>query len=240
MERVPPRVFDRTRRAGQLVNTMTRAPSESTRRTDSLSRDEHLLKKAIRLNTTLLGSICGCLTGLILFAITLWAYALKGDQSSYLGLLGIFLPGYSVSPLGALVGLFWGGVIGAAMGAWTYWVYARNAGPRLVDYVLRSDRAQQVIEHSVLRLDGNALGIALGSLLGVQLLITTNSLVLRGTAAESPHAALLAHYLPGYSVSPAGSLIGAFDVFVIAYLFSRLLAWGYNQIADHRYHRLRG
>ena len=60
---------------------------------------------------------------------------------------------------------------------------------------------------------GNALGIGLGALMALQLFVTTNWLVLRGTAPYSKNAALLSQYLPGYTVSFAGSLVGALELF---------------------------
>jgi hypothetical protein len=74
----------------------------------------------------------------------------------------------------------------------------------------------------------------LGGIAALGLLITTNWLVVRGTAEESVHAALLAQYLPGYAVSAAGSILGAVDVFIITYVFCVLLAVIYNGVAAWR------
>jgi len=59
-------------------------------------------------------------------------------------------------------------------------------------------------------------------------------LVLRGTADESVHAILLVNYLPGYSISLAGSLIGAFELFVLTWLMSLLFSGIYNRLAAAR------
>ncbi len=64
--------------------------------------------------------------------------------------------------------------------------------------------------------------------------MTTNWLVLRGTAGESVHARLLAQVLPGYAVDPVGSLIGAVELFVLLYVFCVALARIYNRIVEHR------
>ena len=80
-------------------------------------------------------------------------------------------------------------------------------------------------------ISGNALGVALGVLLAVQLLLTTNWLVVRGTGESSTNAALLGQYLPGYTVSFFGSVVGAIGVFGLAFVLSHVLAWIYNFVA---------
>jgi ABC-type Fe3+ transport system permease subunit len=85
-----------------------------------------------------------------------------------------------------------------------------------------------------MRLSGRALGLALGVMLALQLVLSTTWLVVRGTAGESRHAALLSNYLPGYSVSIPGSLIGGGWLFLYAFVASLLLAKVYNTIVDRR------
>jgi hypothetical protein len=62
-------------------------------------------------------------------------------------------------------------------------------------------------------------------------------LVARGTAAESVHARLLSEVLPGYTVSLVGSLIGAVELFVVAYVFCRGFVTIYNWVAERRQRR---
>ena len=59
-------------------------------------------------------------------------------------------------------------------------------------------------------------------------------LVLRGTADSSVHAALLGNYLPGYTVSVVGGLIGALELFVLVFVSSVMLAAIYNKVVDLR------
>lgn len=73
----------------------------------------------------------------------------------------------------------------------------------------------------------------MGLLLGVGLFVATNVLVLKGGAVVGPHLALLGVYLPGYSVTFLGSLIGFVYAFVIGYALGRLMGTVYNIIA-HR------
>ncbi|MEE9422012.1 MAG: hypothetical protein V3V50_02545 [Gammaproteobacteria bacterium] len=190
-----------------------------------------LLKAAIKLNTLLLASVSGLLGGLLLFTITFLSLN-KGMPypGHYLNLLGVFLPGYNVSPAGAWIGLFWGAVVGALIGALFYRIYARTIETQVSNY-LRQGRSSKDLMTSVMKIDGNSLGLALGAIVAIGLLISTNWLVFRGTANESFNAALFSNYLPGYSVSTAGSFVGAIEIFIIVYLLCLLFGWVYNKIA---------
>lgn len=193
-----------------------------------------MLKRVIRFNLIAVALSLGTMGGIILWLATAILLLRGGVHvGAHLGLLGVFLPGYSVSWSGAWIGLFWGFVAGAISGLVLYGAYARR---------LRSGNAQQWIERSpaeglrppVLLLSGPALGLGLGCLGAVQLLVTTNWLVLRGTADTSPNAALVGQYLLGYTVSVWGSLIGSVQIFLLAFVASVLLAWVYNIIARRR------
>lgn len=204
-----------------------------SKRTES-GIDEQLLHATVKLNTLLFAIVCGILAGGTLLVATFAALLRGGPEAGYfLGLLGVFLPGYRVSLEGAWVGLLWGGAIGAGFGALMYRVYARGIRQQVEDY-LRLGQLATPIARSVLRFEGHSLGLALGSVAAVGLVASTNWLVIRGTADESEHAALLAHYLPGYTVSTIGSFVGAVEVFAIAYASCHLLAAIYNAISAHR------
>ena len=194
--------------------------------------DEQLLHATIKLNTAMFSAVCGGLAGITLFLVTLWS---AGRTDHYLDLLGIFLPGYSASVEGAWFGLLWGFLLGTVFGAIIYRVYARGIRGRVTHYL--AGGTLDDLQRTVLRLDANALGLALGGMAAIGLIITTNWLVLRGTAGESVHAALLAHYLPGYTVTTLGSLIGGLEMFVVAYVFCALFATIYNRVADRRERR---
>jgi len=68
------------------------------------------------------------------------------------------------------------------------------------------------------RLDGLALGCALGATAAVVLFLATGILVLKGGAAVGPTLGLLGNYLPGYSVTAWGSLLGLAYGFVGGWL----------------------
>lgn len=178
--------------------------------------------------------MCGGLAGIFLFAATfLSLYRGLPNPGHYLNLLGVFLPGYSVSPAGAWIGLFWGLVVGAVAGAVVYRIYARTIRQQVNDF-LHDRRSVDDLKRPTLRVGGHALGLALGTVTALGLIVSTNWLVIRGTAGESVHAALLSNYLSGYSVSFAGSLIGAVQLFAVTYLFFLLLGWIYNQVVSWR------
>ena len=58
------------------------------------------------------------------------------------------------------------------------------------------------------KVDGVALGSAVGALTGVLLCLVTLLLVLRGGDDVGPRLGLLAQYFPGYTVTGPGSLLG--------------------------------
>ncbi|MBA3554998.1 MAG: hypothetical protein H0W29_09615 [Gemmatimonadales bacterium] len=74
-------------------------------------------QQALRLNAKAWGLSFGLLGGLGLFASTM-ILVLKGGEriGPHLGLLSVFLPGYSVTVAGAFIGFVYLFVIGYAMG----------------------------------------------------------------------------------------------------------------------------
>jgi hypothetical protein len=86
------------------------------------------------------------------------------------------------------------------------------------------------LRREMMRLNGRAWGIAIGLLLGGGLFVATNFLILKGGPDVGPHLSLLRVYLPGYSVSFVGSLIGFVYLFVIGYGLGRLMGMVYNKM----------
>ncbi len=197
----------------------------------------NVLNAAIRINTVIMAVALGLLGGAILWLSTV-ILLLRGGYNVgvNLSLLSVFFPGYSVTWPGAWIGLLWGFVSGALSGTVLYWSYARTLRERLESRILDSPAATS-ISPPVFVFSGNALGIGLGALMALQLLVTTNWLVLRGTAAYSNNAALMSQYLPGYSVSVGGSIVGAIELFAVAFVISHVLAGIYNTVAQLRLQR---
>jgi hypothetical protein len=76
----------------------------------------------MKLNIRAFALACGLIWGVGLFALTWWVIAFEGTTDET-GLLGHVYRGYSVSPLGSLIGMLWGfadGFVGGALFAWLY------------------------------------------------------------------------------------------------------------------------
>jgi hypothetical protein len=196
--------------------------------------EEQVLRAAIRINTIIMAIAIGSLCGALLWLSTAILLVRGGHNvGMHLSLLSVFFPGYAVTWTGAWIGLLWGFVGGALSGTILYWSYARTLRERLGAEVLAAGVSSTLTPPTLL-FSGNALGIGLGALMALQLLITTNWLVVRGTAPYSSNAALLGQYLPGYTVSFAGSLVGAIELFAVAFIASHVLAGIYNVVARAR------
>lgn len=195
------------------------------------NQDLVLLRAAIRLNTRLLATTFALIFGLALLLIT-YASLYRGlpDTGQYLNLLGVFLPGYEVSHTGAWIGMAYGMLIGAALAVLFYRVYALGMETQ-VERLSESPTAVNQPTDATFFIDGKFLGVAVGTVVAAGLIITTNWLVFRGTADESVHAMLLVNYLPGYSVSFIGSIIGAVELFVGVFVLSLIFSGVYNRIA---------
>lgn len=80
----------------------------------------------MRLNVKAFALTCAIVWGLGLFLLTWWIIAFDGPTNE-VTLIGRLYRGYSVTPLGSIVGLIWAfadGLIGGAIFAWLYNVIA--------------------------------------------------------------------------------------------------------------------
>lgn len=93
---------------------------------------------------------------------------------------------------------------------------------------MTQNEIDESLQGALLRMNARAWGIGMGLLLGAVLFLATNILVIRGGPNMGQHLGLLAIYLPGYSVSFVGSLIGFVYAFVGGYGLGRLLGAVYN------------
>jgi hypothetical protein len=198
--------------------------------------DLPLLRASMRINTIIFCALFGLLAGLVLFVLGLAAGGARGHAPFVVALLGVFLPGFAPGWVGALAGLFWGAVLGSSVAAGIYRINCRAALGR-VDELVALDAPRGDFPTAVLRLHGPSLGLAIGAMGALGLVLTTNWLVLRGTAGESIHARLLANYLPGYAVDLPGSLIGAAELFALLFVACVALAYVYNRIVEFRHRR---
>jgi hypothetical protein len=89
---------------------------------------------------------------------------------------------------------------------------------------------EMALQNAILRLNARAWGIAIGLLFGGGLFVATNVLVLKGGHNVGRHLSLLSAYLPGYSVTFVGSIIGFIYLFVIGYAVGRVIGMVYNKM----------
>lgn len=173
----------------------------------------------VRVNARAWGIATGLLLGLGLFVVTN-VLVLRGgeDVGSNLGRLSIVLPGYDVSFTGSLIGFVYAFVLGYALG--------RFIGPR--HPVARPVGRTTFTEHPPV--DGGTWGKALGAVLALALFAVTNALVVKGGDEVGPLLDQLHVYLPGYSVSFVGSLVGALWALVVGWLVGRSLGAIYNRL----------
>ena len=214
------------RRIASSVRTRSASPK-------SEPADGRLLSAAVRLNICISALGLGLGLGLLLFLGTNLTVALSQRPGRYLNLLGVFMPGYSTSITGGWIGLLWGTIYGAISGAALAWLYARRLGARLPALVMWDNVSVRQLRPPILRISSHALGISLGAIAALQLVLATSWLVLRGTADQSFHAKLLSNYLPGYTVSLHGSLLGGLELFFLVYLSSAIVGETYNAIVRH-------
>ena len=87
-------------------------------------------------------------------------------------------------------------------------------------------------------LDPRALGAALGTVCGLGLALPTFVLVVRGGPNQGFHFWLLVNYLPGYSVTGAGVLVGLLYGGLIGLVAGYVLARTRNAVANAYLHHL--
>lgn len=84
--------------------------------------------------------------------------------------------------------------------------------------------SDQLIVQSLAKLDGIALGVALGILFGMIIFLATNMLIFKGGDVIGPNLSLLSQYFVGYEVTFLGSLIGLFYGVVSGLILGVLIA----------------
>ena len=90
---------------------------------------------------------------------------------------------------------------------------------------------RSLLTHAVVRMRSRIMAVAFAVVGGSGLLITTALHLPRRQAPASLDIALLANYLPGYSVSWGGALLGLVYGAVAGGLVGGVFAWAYNRLA---------
>lgn len=101
-----------------------------------------------------------------------------------------------------------------------------------IDRDLSPDPAEQIIAQSLARLDGVALGVALGLLCGGLIFVATNFLVFKGGDEIGPNLGLLAQFFVGFEVSYAGSFVGFFYGLMTGFVIGWLIAFTRNRVVS--------
>ena len=197
-------------------------------------KERQVLADAIALNTRIAAISTAVVGGVAVWlatAVLLWRGGYNIGKT--LAILSTFFPGYSVTWGGAWIGLLWGGIFGAISGWIMYATYARTLRHR-IERQLGTPKGTESLRAPTFVMFGNALGVGLGATTALLQFAMTNWLVLRGSAEQSTNAALLGAFIPGYTVSFIGSLIGLVEVFILTYLCAALVAFLYNRMARRR------
>ena len=98
-------------------------------------------------------------------------------------------------------------------------------------------RADDDLRRTLARINGRAWGVAMGLMLGLGLFAATIILVIKGGPVVGPHLGLLGIFLPGYSVTWHGALIGFVYAFFFGYALGRLIGVIYNATSRPRTQR---
>jgi hypothetical protein len=92
--------------------------------------------------------------------------------------------------------------------------------------VIASDAVKNAFSEVFVKLDRAALGLSVGTIAGILLFLKTLILAVNGLAGTGTHMQLLDEYLPWYSVTISGSLLGlvygSLIGFIVGWLFSFL------------------
>lgn len=95
-----------------------------------------------------------------------------------------------------------------------------------------SPEERQLIDRAIARMRSRIMAATCGVVGGSVLLIATVLHLPREQAPASMDIALLSNYLPGYSVSWSGALLGLGYGAVAGALVGGAFAWSYNRLAS--------
>ena len=99
----------------------------------------------MKLNVKAFALACGLLWGVGLFLLTWWIIMFDGATGEPT-LIGRLYRGYTISPLGSVIGLAWAffdGLIGGAIFAWPYNLIAVSGLAKQAESMLETDKARR-------------------------------------------------------------------------------------------------
>jgi hypothetical protein len=85
-----------------------------------------------------------------------------------------------------------------------------------------TESVREVFAYVFAKVEPVAMGISIGLTAGILLFLATIVLVIRGGPVVGPNLGLLSHYLPGYSVTALGSVLGLLYGFGLGFV----VGWG--------------
>jgi hypothetical protein len=103
------------------------APAKSYASGGKIQKIDRGGQAAMKLNVKAFALACAILWGFGLFLLTWWIIAFYGATGE-VTLIGRLYRGYTISPIGSLIGLVWGFVDALVGGAIFAWLYNRLAG----------------------------------------------------------------------------------------------------------------
>jgi hypothetical protein len=92
-------------------------------------------------------------------------------------------------------------------------------------------QAERIVRFAFARIDHVAFGIALGVVCAIGLAAATAFLLVKGAPSGQPigpHLALIAQFLPFYSVSWFGVIVGAIGAGIAGFVFGTVTAMAWN------------
>jgi len=95
----------------------------------------------------------------------------------------------------------------------------------------REGRERALLEAAIVRLRVRVMALAFAMVGGLGLFVATAWLVLRGGTVVGPHLGLLANYLPGYTVTWTGAIVGLAYGALLGAAAGGATAWVYNRVA---------
>jgi hypothetical protein len=123
--------------------------------------------------------------------------------------------------------------LGALLGAIIYRINGRKVLEQIDDLVV-ADKGSDDFPRVLLRLHGPSLGLAIGAVGALGLVITTNMLVIRGTARrKATERASWPRSCPATPSALWAALSGT-ELFALLYVFFLAFAYIYNRLADRR------
>ena len=115
-------------------------------------------------------------------------------------------------------------------------LWSVNADSEYHEEIRHDEKKQPVkalkdsITHIFPRLDPVALGFALGITSGIMIITATLFLLIKGGPAMDPRLTLWYNFIPGFSVTILGAIVGLLGLFGLGFIFGSIVAYVRNLI----------